>query len=108
LCIFEGELIYSRPLKVPSIAYIHLSLHDTVHQPRTALTRQAIGAVIPESAGSASWSASGEQLQKDGNAEIEEAKAAQASQATWDAAGAKVKSYVLFISRIGRWTADLA
>lgn len=48
--------------------------------------------MIPESAGSASWTASGEQLTKDGNAELEEAKAVQASQAAWDSAGAKVKS----------------
>ncbi|RSH81544.1 hypothetical protein EHS25_006166 [Saitozyma podzolica] len=51
----------------------------------------AVGSVLPESAG-VSWTQSGQALVEQGQKELDEAKAAQASEATWDAGVAKLKS----------------
>jgi hypothetical protein len=50
-----------------------------------------VGSVLPESAG-VSWTQSGQALVEQGQKELDEAKAAQASEATWDAGVAKLKS----------------
>ncbi|GFZ44173.1 hypothetical protein JCM24511_01894 [Saitozyma sp. JCM 24511] len=51
----------------------------------------AVGSVLPEPAG-ASWTQSGQALVEEGQKEVDEAKAVQASEATWDAGVAKLKS----------------
>jgi hypothetical protein len=56
------------------------------------LTSQAIGSVISEAAGSQSWLDAGEQLQKDGQREVHDAKNKKAVEATVDAGFGKAKS----------------
>ncbi len=59
---------------------------------RLKYPRQAIGSVIPESAGSSDWLESGSELQQQGQAEVDEAKRKQAIEATVDSATGKLKT----------------
>ncbi|KAK8864190.1 hypothetical protein IAR55_001436 [Kwoniella newhampshirensis] len=56
------------------------------------VVEQAVGSVLPEALGSASWLESGAELQKQGQKEVEEAKAQKALGATMDSGVAKAKT----------------
>ncbi|TYJ52096.1 hypothetical protein B9479_007304 [Cryptococcus floricola] len=62
------------------------------------LAEQAVGAVIPESLGSTSWTESGTALQEAGEKEVEEAKRKKAVEAGVDAGVGKVKSAVGYVT----------
>ncbi|WVO16362.1 hypothetical protein L204_104037 [Cryptococcus depauperatus] len=66
-----------------------VSGHVTAAQ---GIAQQAVAAVLPESLGSASWAESGSKLQKQGEQEVDAAKAQKAVEATVDAGVGKVKS----------------
>lgn len=55
------------------------------------MAEQAIGSVLPGATGD-SWIASGQELQKEGQAEVEEAKLEAKKDATVDSAKGKAKS----------------
>ncbi|KIR67117.1 hypothetical protein I314_02330 [Cryptococcus bacillisporus CA1873] len=58
----------------------------------SGLVQQAIGNVVPESMGASSWTQSGHKLQKEGQNEVDAAKAQKAGAATVDSGVGKIKS----------------
>lgn len=74
--------------------YLHLPL-ELDGRPLCSLCLQAIGSVIPESAGSAAWLQSGQELQEAGQKEVNDAKRRQASEAVVDSGAAKLKRWVV-------------
>jgi hypothetical protein len=64
----------------------------TFNQSAQGMAYSAIGSVLPAGLSSDGWAESGAELQKEGADEVKAAKGTAASEATWESAGAKVKS----------------
>ena len=67
-------------------------LRRSAHHARREANTQAVGAILPEALNPESWTASGTELQKQGEAEIRAAKVEAEMGAVVDSAAGKLKS----------------
>lgn len=82
---------YVFPLHIPSFYHLFITSFPPSRCPRRT-NNQALGAVLPEALNPESWTASGTELQKEGEAEVKAAKVEKEMGAVVDSAAGKLKS----------------